>query len=199
MFDQRLIYVGLIISFLGSISYLIDTVKGKAQPNKVSFFIWALAPLIAFSAQIGQGVGVESLLTFIVGFNPLLIFVASFFNRKSSWSITKFDLVCGFLSLTGLVLWLITRVGNLAIFFGILSDGLAAVPTIIKSYKFPETENYWAYLSSAISALLTLMTIDNWSFESSAFSIYILLVCVLLFSLIKFKIGGLLKITTKNS
>jgi len=51
-----------------------------------------------------------------------------------------FDLICGILSLVGLVLWMITKVGNVAIFFSIVADGLAAVPTLVKAYKYPDTE-----------------------------------------------------------
>src|SRR5918992_4551489 len=37
---------------LGALSYLIDTLKGKVQPNKVSWFVWALAPLICNSHNL---------------------------------------------------------------------------------------------------------------------------------------------------
>jgi hypothetical protein len=80
MINEKFVILGVILSFFGSISYLIDTVKGKAKPNRISFFFWGLAPLIAFSAEIKQGVGMASLMTFIVGFNPMLIFFASFIN-----------------------------------------------------------------------------------------------------------------------
>src|SRR5258705_13291527 len=124
MINQNWIYVGLAFQSWGGLSYLIDTVKGKVQPNRVTWLLWAIAPLIAFSAMIKQGVGIESLSTFIIGFVPLLIFIASFFNKKAVWHITKFDLICGTLSVLGLVLWLITKVGNVAILFSIIADGL---------------------------------------------------------------------------
>ncbi|MDP2363456.1 MAG: hypothetical protein Q8M94_06755, partial [Ignavibacteria bacterium] len=70
MIDERYIFIGLALSFLGSVSYLLDTIKGKVKPNRVTWFLWALAPLIAFSAEVKQGVGMASLMTFMVGFNP---------------------------------------------------------------------------------------------------------------------------------
>jgi hypothetical protein len=189
MINENFVYLGIVISFLGGLSYLVDTLKGKAKPNKISFFVWALAPLIAFFATVKQGVGTQSLLTFIVGFNPLMILLASFINKKSYWKITRLDLSCGILAIIGLILWKITGTGNLAIFFSIIADGLAAVPTIIKSFNYPETENSNAYLGSAIAALITILTVKEWRFEQFAFPIYILVVCVLIFILIKFKPG----------
>lgn len=189
MINENFAYLGIVIASLGGLIYFYKTLNGEVQPNRVTWFLWALAPLIAFAAQIEQGVGIQVWITFIFGFLPLLVFVASFVNKKSFWKITKLDLVFGLFSLVGLVLWQITGVGNVAIAFSIIADGMAAVPTIIKSYYYPQTENYFAYLTSAIGAAITLLTIKIWNFETFGFSLYILIVTVLLTVLIKFKIG----------
>jgi hypothetical protein len=189
MLDEKWVILGAALSFIGIVSYLADTLKGKAKPNKVTWFLWALAPLIAFSAEISQGVGLQSLMTFIVGFGPLLVFLASFINKRAYWQIKKLDIVCGSLSILGLILWQLTQIGNLAILFSIFADGLAAVPTVIKSWTNPETESSTIFLLSAINALITLMTITVWNFELYAFPVYILLIDVLLYVIIQFKPG----------
>lgn len=189
MLPDYFVIIGSVISFLGILSYLVDTLKGKAQPNKVSWFLWGLAPMIAFAAQLKQGVGIQSLMTFMVGFNPMIIFIASFFNKKAEWKIQRFDLICGAFSLVGLLLWYITQIGNIAILFSLLADGLASLPTVVKSYYEPETESPTAFLLAGISALLTILTIDNWVFQEMAFPIYIFFVCTTLYLLIQFKLG----------
>ncbi|MDE2590588.1 MAG: hypothetical protein KGL95_13095, partial [Patescibacteria group bacterium] len=85
MISPYFIFVGVALSLYGGINYFLDTIQGKVQPNKLSWFLWALAPLIAFSAELQQGVGLQSLMTFIVGFNPLIIFIGSFVNKKAYW------------------------------------------------------------------------------------------------------------------
>lgn len=192
MINENFVILGVIIAFLGGLKYLIETIKGNAKPNKVTWFLWALAPLIAFAAELKQGVGIQAWMTFIVGFNPLLVFVASFFNKKAYWKLTRFDLICGSFALVGIILWYITKIGNIAIVFSILADGLAALPTIVKSYRYPETEDYFIYLGSAINAGLALLTITVWNFANFGFPLYILIVCLILFVLIKFKIGKFL-------
>jgi hypothetical protein len=194
MLHENFVILGAIIGFLGGVSYVIDTLKGKTKPNRVSWFIWALAPMLAFSAEISKGVGIHSLMTFMVGFSPLLIFIASFLNSNAEWKLTKLDLTCGVLSIIGLIIWLILKEGNIGIFFAILADGLAGIPTIVKSYKFPETENYIGFLTAAISAALTILTIKIWDFAHFGFPVYIFLICILLTILIKFKIGKLLNL-----
>lgn len=104
MIDERFVIFGALFNLIGGSSYVIATLEGRARPNRVTWFIWAVAPLIAFIAQLTQGVGLRSLMTFMVGFMPLLVFIASFVNKKSYWKLTNFDLFCGFLSLVGLAL-----------------------------------------------------------------------------------------------
>lgn len=189
MLNQNFIIIGTLIGAVGSLAYLIDTVKGKVKPNRVSFLLWAIAPLIAFAAQIKQGVGLESLMTFSTGFLPLTVFIASFVNKKAEWKVTKFDLVCGVLSIIGLILWLVTKIGNVAITFSILADGLAAIPTIVKAYKYPDTELAWPWIATVFGVVLTLLTLNELTFANSGFIIYILIVNTLIFSLVQFRIG----------
>lgn len=189
MLHPNFIIVGTLIGAIGAIAYLIDTVKGKVKPNRVSFLLWSIAPFIAFAAQIKQGVGLEALMTFSTGFLPVLTFAASFVNKKAEWKVTLFDLFCGFLSLVGLALWIITKVGNVAIFFSIVADGLAAVPTIVKSYRYPDSELAWPWIASSFGVVLTLLTLKELTFANSGFIIYILLVNTLIFSLVQFRIG----------
>lgn len=197
MLPAYFVLIGAAIGSIGEVAYIIETLKGKIKPNRVSFLLWSAAPFIAFAAQFKQGVGIESLITFCTGLFSLLIFLASFVNKKAQWKVTRFDLTCGVLSFLGLVLWALTRVGNVAIFFSILADGLAAVPTIVKVYRYPETELGWPWLATSSGVVLTLLTLSRFTFANSAFILYLLIVNFTIFSLIQFKIGRKFKFTEK--
>lgn len=82
-----------------------------------------------------------------------------------------------------------TKVGNLAIFFGVVADGLAAVPTITKSYSHPETENESIYWFGVINSIIGLLTITVWRFEYWGFPLYLLFVNLIIAGLIRFKLG----------
>lgn len=189
MIDEKFVFVSVALILFGDLSYLLYTIKGRVKPNKVSWLLWGLAPLIAFVAQLSQGVGLLSLTTFAFGGLPLLVFFASFLNKKAYWKITKFDLICGALAILGLVLWKVTQVGNWAILFAVVSDGFAAIPTLVKSVKAPETESYQVYLLNGLGAVITLFTIRQWDFAHSGFPIYVSLLGFTLFLLIRFKLG----------
>jgi hypothetical protein len=189
MISDKFVFLAIVFNFIGTAGYLRDTLIGRARPNRVSWSLWALAPLIAFAAELGEGVKLQSLLTFMVGFGPLLIVIASFVNRKASWKITQFDLACGGLSIIGLILWLMTGRGNLAIALSIASDALAALPTLRKSHSHPESESSIAFSMAGISAAITILTISSWTFANYGFPIYILVMDAVLYSLVRFKLG----------
>ena len=198
MLDQNFVIVGTIIYLVGLASYVINTLKGRIKPNRVSFFLWALIPMVALAAQINEGVGIQSLTTFMAGFGPAAIFIASFINKKAFWKITKFDLICGALSIIGLLLWLITRQGSLAILFSIIADGLASVPTVAKAYRHPETETPFPWLTSTINGLLTLLTITTWTFAYYAFPLSIFITNLVIFILVKFNLNKFRIFSTTN-
>jgi hypothetical protein len=199
MIDERFAILGALLSFGGVVVYLVETIRGTSRPNRVTWFLWSLVPFIAFFAQIKEGVGYSSLLTFVSGFGPFLVFLASFINKKSYWEIGRFDIVCGAIAIVGVVLWLVTNNPNLAILFSIIADGAAASPTVVKSIKFPETESYLAYLGGGVGAVLTLLTITNWQFANYAFPLYILLLCTILTVLIKFEIGSKFRLQSSST
>ncbi|HBQ50824.1 TPA: hypothetical protein DD690_02485 [Candidatus Daviesbacteria bacterium] len=191
MLNENFVIVGAILNLIGSLNYLVATIKGGVKPDRVTWLLWSVIPFIAFTAQIKQGVGLQSLMTFMTGFTPLMIFLASFANKKSFWRLGRLDIICGTLSIAGILLWYITKTGNTAIIFSIIADCLAAIPTIIKSYHAPETEDYKIYLLGSLAAAITLLTIKTWSFAYFGWPVYILIVTLLLTVLIRFKLGRL--------
>jgi hypothetical protein len=192
MINEKFVLVGAALNLMGSTTYAWNTLKGKTKPNRVTWFLWALAPLVAFSAQINEGVGLRALMTFMVGFGPLMVFIASLINKKAFWEISALDIVCGILSVFALILWAITGEGNVAIALSIVADLLAGLPTLIKSYKAPETEHPDVFRNGALSAGITLLTIKVWTFSNYGFALYILLICLILYGLIRFKLGELI-------
>ena len=197
MINPNFVIVGALLASFGSLGYLLATIRGEVKPNKVSFFLWSLAPLIAFVAEIHEGVGLASLMTFMVGFLPLTIFLASFVKKNAAWELHAFDFVCGGLSVLGLILWYLTKSGDIAIICSILADGLAALPTVVKAFNHPETELGWTYFLSTISAAITLLTIKVWDVAHAGFPLYILLITLVISTLVQFKLGERMKAQLK--
>jgi len=171
--NVNFVYLGAVTAAVGETFYVVDTIRGKTQPNRVTWLLWAVAPLLAFAVEAADGVGLRSLTTFMVGFGPLVVFGASFVNRRAVWELGAFDYVCGALSVAGIAGWLVTRQGLVALVASIAADAIAGVPTFVKSWRQPETETATAYAGAAISAVLTLLTVKHVTAAVFAFPLYI--------------------------
>lgn len=172
--------IGAIIASLGGLYYLYETVTGKSQPNRVSWLLWGLLPMVVFVAQRFQGVEGLSWISFAAGFTPLLIVVASFLNKKAYWQTKPLDYVLMVAAVTGIGLWFITDDPNLAILLVLIADFLAGIPTIIKAFQRPETESWIAYALSTAGFGIGVFSIQVFNFENAAFAIYLFAIQMLL-------------------
>ena len=88
--------------------------------------------------------------------------------------------MCGICSAIALFVWLIIDAPTIAILLAVAGDGLAALPTIYKAWKYPETESGLVFLAGLISCLLIIPSIAEWNIQNSAFQVYLLIVDALL-------------------
>ncbi len=179
--DILLVIISICFSLFGSYNYIRDTIKGTTRPNRISQGLWAVAPLIGVGAALSSGAGaLTTVRTFMAGFVPLIILIASFANKTGYWKTTKFDYFCGLFSLVALIFWLLVDLPVYAVLFAALADCFAAVPTIKKSWTNPESETGIAYVMSLLSVIVIIPTIKVFDIQNSAFQIYLLLVNIIL-------------------
>ncbi len=175
MLPAQTMYLVVALTIISGLSYLMSTLRGRTQPNRVTWFLWGFSPLVMYLAQRGQGVGHESLFTLVGAVVPLVVFAASFFNPRSVWRLRPFDLICGAISLVGLVLWLMTRDGLWAFSLALIADIFAGTPTFRKAYSHPQTEHPPAFMLAWVCAVLTLLAADQWSLLAIGFPVWILI------------------------
>ncbi len=176
---EYLVIIAAVGSLLAAFVYIRSMLVGNTKPNRVSWLMWAIAPLIATAAALSNGVGWAVLPVFMAGFSPFLIFAASFYTKKAYWKLSTFDYVCGALSGLALIMWWLTKEPNIAIVFAIASDALAAVPTLTKALTNPETESVWPFLIGVFGAASSLAVATLWTFSEYAFPIYLIIVNIL--------------------
>jgi hypothetical protein len=181
--------ISIVFILLGDFSYLIDTIKGRVRPNRITWLLWGLISVIIFLAELSKGVGIFSFLTLAIGLTPFAIFFASYFNKKAVWRLTGFDYVCGVLSALGLIFWYFSKDGNIAILFTTIANFFVALPTYKKAYTNPETESYMVYLLNAVGTGVGLITLETWNFASAVYPVYVFVGCSFLVVLVKFKLG----------
>ncbi|MBV9819739.1 MAG: hypothetical protein JOZ07_15510 [Solirubrobacterales bacterium] len=187
MIDQHFVILGALLSLTGSIGYARQTLRGRTRPNRVTWMMWSLAPLIGFAAELSGGVGLPAIMTLSVGLGPLIVLVSSFFAPAAHWRLGPFDLACGALSVLALILWQTLHSGNVAISMSILADGVAGMPTLRKIIIAPETEHTSVFRNSMLNAAITLLTIRHWTFSAFGFPLYILIIAGTFYALLRFR------------
>lgn len=180
MLPEYFAVIGALIASAGGFYYLYETIRGKTQPNRITWLLWGLLPMITFVAQRVQGVEGLSWVSFAAGFTPLLVVAASFLNKKAYWKTQPLDYALMGAALLGVILWAITKEPNLAILFALLADIFASIPTIIKSLKHPETESWVAYAISSVGFGVAILAVPVFNFQNSAFVIYLFSVQIIL-------------------
>jgi len=172
---QYLVLLGAAINATGSARYIRDTLRGTTKPNRVTYLMWGIAPLIATAAAVSKGVTWAALPIFMSGFCPMLVFISSFANRDAYWKLGALDYLCGVFSALALIFWLITDQPAIAILLAIMSDGLAALPTLIKTWSYPETETGISYVLAFVSASTSFAAVRHWTFVECGFAIYLVI------------------------
>ncbi|HRN90350.1 MAG TPA: hypothetical protein PK265_00280 [Candidatus Saccharibacteria bacterium] len=180
MLPEYFAIIGAVIASFGGLYYLYETIVGKSKPNRVSWLLWGVMPLIIFVAQRVQGVEGLSWISFAAGFTPLLIVAASFLNKKAYWKTKPLDYILMIAALAGVALWFITSDPNMATLLVLVADLLAGIPTVLKSIKHPETESWIAYLISTVGFGIGILAIHSFNFEHAAFVIYLFAIQLLL-------------------
>jgi hypothetical protein len=165
--------VGSTVNFVACLNYVRAILKGEAAPNRVTWFLWALVPLIAGAAQLRAGVGFSTLVVLSVGAGPACVVLASFARGTGSWRLGLFDYVCGACALAALALWAVTGDPVTAIVLSILGDFAAALPTLRKAWLKPATENRSTYLISFAGMILGIFSVREPTFAAYAFNAYL--------------------------
>lgn len=177
---QYLVFVGAVVMLVGVLSYTRETLRGNTKPNRVTWLLWSIAPLIGTAAAFSDGVRLATLPVFITGVAPLIVFIASFVNKNAYWKLEKSDYFCGAVSIFALIIWQITDNPVMAISFAIISDALAALPTLIKSWKFPETESGEAYTTAIFGNATSFFALKTGGFTEYAFPMYLVTINILI-------------------
>lgn len=128
--------------------------------------------------------GLPAVMTLAAGVGPLIVIVTSVVTRRHYAHAGLFDAACTVIAAAALGLWWGLGEASLAVLFAVAADGIAALPTIVKAWRHPDSEHILFYVLVGLGATITLMTISSWSPHAGAFAIYQLSTCAFLSTII---------------
>ena len=174
--------IAVIITFVGYIPYIRDTIKGKTKPHIYSWFIWAFVTFIIFALQIlGHG-GAGALTTLATAVLCLTIFILGL--RNGDKNITKFDTVIFIVALIATGIWVFIKQPMISNFLIVTINTLANIPTIRKSWVKPYSETLVTWELGAVRNFLGIIALANYSLLTWLYPLTNLLINILVSSLL---------------
>jgi len=153
--------IAVILTFVGYVPYLRNTIRGKTRPHVYSWFLWGFVTLIAFALQVSDRAGVGSLVTLAAGLVSFVIFALGM--REGKKDITKSDTIFFTLALIAVVIWLFAKQPIISVILVSLIDMLGFAPTIRKSWYKPHSETLFTYLLNTFRHGLSIFALQNYS------------------------------------
>lgn len=170
-----------LISLIGFVPYVIGILKGRVKPSLSTWIIWAVIGTILFvsyfktSPDLNNSIWVP--LSYAIG--PIIICCLAF--KYGDKGLNYFDFFCLFISFSSLIISYAVDIFYISLFLSILADFLGAFPTIIKSYKDPESEDFSAWTIFLIGNTINIAFMKDLYDYSSIYPAYLFVVSVIIF------------------
>lgn len=161
----------LVVSVAANIPYVIDTIKGRAKPERISWLLWTLLGLTYyFSAVFADG---ATWFTFGELIGPGLIFLLAL--KFGVGGRSKFDLYSLSVALVAFSLLFVFDNVLIGLALALIVDGIGAMLTIRKLRIDPTSESRVFWAMGVLSALLALISLTRYNLETVIFPVYVLL------------------------
>jgi hypothetical protein len=154
------------------LAYLEEVVQGRSTPERATWFVWTILGVIALLTQ--KSLGATSSLWF-VGLQTAgvaLIFLLSISHGSGGFN--KFDYSALALSALGILLWILSSNPLFSLVMVVLVRSIAISTTVKKTYAVPRSEAVLPWIIYAMSAILAIISVGEWSFALLLYPIYVL-------------------------
>jgi hypothetical protein len=163
-----------LIALLIYIPYALDITKGRVVPARSTRVMLALVLIVVLAQQLSIGGGWATAVTVGELIGSFAILSLSF--KYGMGGLTHTDKVCYGLFAVSLAAWLLSGNGLLALHFSIAADFVAFAPTLIKTWRLPNSETPLFYIIGTFAAGLSAVAGHEYSYAVLLFPLYLVLV-----------------------
>ncbi len=179
---EAFLFISVVLSLWGLVLGLKSILRGYFKPQRMTRFLFFLIFVLLFGTLFVQGDRNSIYVAFIAMISTFLIFVLSI--KKGMGGASKFDFAVLMMALIALTVWVLSNDPLLGLLMTIVAGILAYIPTIIKAWELPETEDWFFYLVYALASLFSILSIKDFTLAKLAFPVYLTLANGVLISII---------------
>jgi hypothetical protein len=147
------------LNVFGYVPYIRDIIRGRVQPQRVSWVIWMVLVGITAVNQVRNGGGWSSL--FVISIASACAIVALLSLRYGVGGSTRLDKGILGLALILMIYWMTVQDTHVSTVLAVAIDAVACLPTLIKTYRSPETETYAQWMISGTAGLIAAFAVTR--------------------------------------
>lgn len=164
MFDSEITIVfgrvSGIVSFTSFIPYIFAIFRGKTTPNRTTWFIWTAVSTISTLSYVASGANHTIWFAISDTVAPLIVLILAIKYGEDGW--TKLDKACLIMVGISVFFWWLSGSAVIGLCMNLVADAMGAIPTIIKAYRRPASEDHIAWLIVFLATVINLGAIENW-------------------------------------
>lgn len=168
--------VSLTLGITSGIPYVVDTLKGKVKPERISWLLWTLLGATYLVTSILEDGAVLFQLGQLI--LPAVILVLSIkYGVGGKSRLDRYSLA---VALLAFILLLVTGDALLSLALALTVDAIGAALTIRKVIIDPASESRVFWVMNFFAALFAMLSLDTFTIETVAFPIYLLVLTAFL-------------------
>jgi hypothetical protein len=164
--------ISVIIGLITPIVSIVSILQNKFRPQRTTYFLVLLINCLFVGTLISQH-DRNGLFTALVElFGCGIIFILSI--KKGMGGTTRFDIFIVILALISLTVWQLTQDPLLGLIMSIITDVIGFIPTYIKTWKYPKTEDWRISGLTVLAVIFVCLSIEDYNLATLLFPLYIL-------------------------
>lgn len=153
-------YIAVCLAMAAYYIYISSTLKNKIKPHAFSWLLWTVTSTTVFIAQWTKGGGAGSWSTGVTCTVCFAIGVISLFKYDKAYSLS--DILFISVALLSLIPWFFTKDPTASIVLIASIDVLGYVPTLRKSYYYPDEEKAISFGLNSVKHLFSFFALQNY-------------------------------------
>lgn len=154
--------------------YIVNTLRGRTQPQRASWLIWSVLSSIALVIQIYEGATESAWFVGSQALGTVTVFLLSL-RYGSGNLLGRQDAAVLSVALMGLIAWKLTDTPAYALAIIIAISALGGAVTVMKSFRFPSSETLATWTLFAIASFLAVIPVQTAGWMLLAYPLYLFL------------------------
>jgi len=162
--QQLLQTVAGLLIIIGYFPYIRAIFRRETRPSKSTWIVWTVLTWLTAAAMYKEGT-LNAQIT-IIALGDLVVVALAFRHGAPEWNRLDFGCLAG--AALGICAWVWTNNPLFGIVIGLSVIVVGSIPTIVKTWNYPDQENPTSYALMVCSCVVTIIAIPAWTVANYA-------------------------------